>query len=214
MEALQSLTKFISGPGGQSLLKVGELGMTGAGLVGNIMNERARSGEISNLQKAEKTLADPTKLSSEVRAATQPLNAGLVQDVSNTVSGNLAERGLSQAPGIQATELATALAPFQQKNQSDALALVLKRLGLPLEYAQTILAGFPQNSNLAPLLALLQKGGGSSGGGVDPQALFDLFNTPRAPEDTSSYSAPSTFGTPPTVPGDTGSFDLPADVFA
>lgn len=211
MEALSSLSKFISGPGGQSLLKAGEIGMTGAGLVGNIMNERARSGEISNLQKAEKTLADPTKLSAEVRAATQPLNAGLVQDVSNQVSGNLAERGLAQAPGIQATELATALAPYQQQNQQTALALVLKRLGLPLEYAQTILAGFPQNSNLAPLLALLQKGGGSSSSGVDPQALFDLFNTPRSPQDTSSYSAPTTFAPPST---DTGSFDLPADVFA
>src|ERR1700741_2348097 len=76
----------------------------------------------------------------EVRAATQPLSLGLVQDVTSQVSGTLAERGLSQAPGIQATELATALAPYQQQNQQTALQLVLTRLGLPLEYAKTILA--------------------------------------------------------------------------
>jgi hypothetical protein len=213
MDTIANLGQFLKGPGGQSLLKVGEAGMAGAGLVGNILNERARSSEISNLQKAEKTLADPTKLASEVRGATQPLNAGLVQDITNQVSGNLAERGLSQAPGIQATELATALAPFQQQNQQTALQLVLTRLGLPLDYAKTILAGMPQNTNLAPLLALLQKGGGSSssGGGIDPQALFNLFNTPRAPQDTSSYSTPSFL---PSSGGDTGSFDLPSEIFA
>jgi len=211
METLSSLGQFLQGTTGQSLLKLGEVGMTGAGLVGNILNERARSGEISNLQKAEKTLADPTKLSAEVRAATQPLNAGLVQDVTNQVSGNLAERGLSQAPGIQATELATALAPYQQQNQQTALQLVLTRLGLPIEYAKTILAGMPQNTNLAPLLALLQNRGSTSSSGIDPQALFNLFNTPRTPVDTSSYSAPTTFAPPST---DMGSFDLPTEIFA
>jgi hypothetical protein len=206
MEALQSLGQFLQGPGGQSLLKVGEVGMTGAGLVGNILNERARSQELNKLKTAEATLADPTKLSSEVRAATQPLNAGLVQDVSNQVSGNLAERGLAQAPGIQATELSTALAPFEQANQQTALQLVLTRLGLPIEYAKTILAGLPQNTNLSPLLALLQRNNNPSGGstGSDFTGPADFMNV---------LFPGGTGGTPPIV-GDTGDFQLPADIFA
>ena len=207
MEALSSLGKFLSGPGGQSLLKVGEAGMTGAGLVGNILNERSRSSELDKLKKAEATLADPTKLSSEVRAATQPLNAGLVQDVTNQVSGTLAERGLSQAPGIQATELATSLAPFQQQNQNTALQLVLTRLGLPLEYAKTILAGMPQNTNMAPLLALLNKGGGGSTGS-DFSGPGDFMSV-LFPQGTGSSG-----GGDITMPGNTGDFQLPADIWA
>jgi len=36
METLAQLGTFLKGSGGQSLLKAGEVGMTGAGLVGNI----------------------------------------------------------------------------------------------------------------------------------------------------------------------------------
>jgi len=205
METLAQLGTFLKGSGGQSLLKAGEVGMTGAGLVGNILNERSRSSELDKLKKAEATLADPTKLSSEVRAATQPLNAGLVQDVTNQVSGNLAERGLAQAPGIQATELATALAPFQQQNQNTALQLVLTRLGLPLEYAKTILAGMPQNTNLAPLLALLNKGGPT---GSDFSGPGDFMNV------LFPQGAGSSGGGDITVPGITGDFQIPTDIYA
>ena len=207
MEALQSLGQFLQGPGGQSLLKVGEVGMTGAGLVGNILNERARSQELNKLKTAEATLADPTKLSSEVRAATQPLNAGLVQDVTNQVSGNLAERGLAQAPGIQATELSTALAPFEQQNQNTALQLVLTRLGLPIEYAKTILAGMPQNTNLAPLLALLGRNN-SSPTGSDFSGPSDFLNV-LFPSGTGSSG-----GGGITVPGNTGDFQIPDAIYA
>src|SRR5882672_2602073 len=188
METLAQLGTFLKGSGGQSLLKAGEVGMTGAGLVGNILNERSRSSELDKLKKAEATLADPTKLSSEVRAATQPLNAGLVQ-----------------APGIQATELATALAPFQQQNQNTALQLVLTRLGLPLEYAKTILAGMPQNTNLAPLLALLNKGGPT---GSDFSGPGDFMNV------LFPQGAGSSGGGDITVPGITGDFQIPTDIYA
>jgi hypothetical protein len=137
-------------------LPVAEMGMTGAGLAGNLMNQKARSDELNYLLNQQKNLQDPTKIASEVAAATQPLNRGLVQSVENTVNANLASQGLSEAPGIQAATEAQALAPFQQQNQQTALQIVMQRLGLPLSYAGTYLAGLPPNSNLAPLLALLR----------------------------------------------------------
>jgi hypothetical protein len=163
MEALQSLGTFFSGSSGQGLTKLAELGATGAGLFGNISAERQRSQELSYLKKQQDAVGDPTKLAAEVAAATQPLNRGLVQSVGNQVEGTLAEQGLAQAPGIQATVLSQSLAPFEQQNQATALQLVLKRLGLPIEYAQALLQNNPQQTNLAPLLALLSKGGMPTG---------------------------------------------------
>lgn len=205
-------TFFASGPG-QGLMKVLQLGTAGGGLVGNILNERMRSQELSRLSNAEKTLADPTKLSAEVRAATQPLNEGLVSSVSEPVIAGLAERGLSQAPGIQAAAVSSALAPFEQQNQQTALQLVLARLGLPIEYARTILAGLPPNTNLAPIMAMLA---GAKGGGTDPSldpTIAKLIAGSPMTSDTSSYSAPTTLTPPPGYGGDTGDFQLPADIW-
>jgi hypothetical protein len=196
-EAISNIGNFFSNPAFQNLLKVGELGATGAGLVGNILNERSRSQELNKLKSAEATLADPAKLSSEVRAATQPLDQGLVSGVENAVSGSLAERGLSQAPGIQAATISGALAPYQQQNQNTALQLVLTRLGLPLQYAQTILQNLPKNTNLAPLLALL----GRTGGTPDTSVFSG-----------EPYNIPDINTSTPT--SDVGDFSLPQDIFA
>lgn len=58
----------------------------------------------------------PQQEAQQVAAMTQPLNDQLVQGVSNPVQAYLAERGLAQAPGVQAQTLAQALAPFEQQN--------------------------------------------------------------------------------------------------
>ena len=209
MEALTSLSTFLSSPTAQSLLKIGEVGMAGSGLVGNIMNERQRSQQLNYATNAEKTLQDPTALAKQVSAATQPLNSGLVQGIENTVSGNLAEQGLSQAPGIQASTLAQSLAPFQQQNQNTALQLVLTRLGLPLQYVNSILGNMPQQTNLSPLLALIQRNNAtpqttgiadaSAPTGSTWQQLFGGAPTPSA-----SVNPAST---------DTGDFSLPSEVW-
>jgi hypothetical protein len=184
MEGLANLGSFFSGPGGQGLKSLLTLGSAGAGLFGNIAAERQRSQELNNL-KAQQAAAEvsPTQLASQVSAATQPLDRALVSTVGNQVSGTLAEQGLSQAPGIQAQALAQGLAPFEQQNQATALQLVLKRLGLPVEYAQTLLAGNPGSVNLAPLLSLLGKQGGSTGG-LDIAQLQKLLNPPATPAST------------------------------
>lgn len=203
-DAIAQIGQLFSGAGLQNLLKVGEIGAAGAGLFGNIQNEKARSNQLSQIASSEKTLADPTALAKQVSAATQPLNSGLVQSVTNSVDANAASQGLSQAPGIQAAELSQALAPFQQQNQNTALQLVLQRLGLPLQYAQTFLSGLPQNSNLAPLLALLQRQNNpsSTSGGGGGLGSFDFLNliSPQA-------------GTAPAST-DLGDFQLPNDIYA
>lgn len=201
-EMLGNLGQFFGGSGspGTGLLDLLGLGTAGAGTIGNIMNQKARSDQLGKISKAEKTLGNPTQLAEQVSAATQPLNEGLVQSVGNTVSGSLAERGLSQAPGIQGTELAQALAPFQQANQQTALQLVLERLGLPIQYAQAYLGGLPGNANISPILAMLMKQGmgkpPSFTGAPDtsgipsntPNLLEGFINNPAPPFDPGTVS--------------------------
>lgn len=193
-----------------SVLPIAEGGMAGAGLIGNILNEKQRSDQISALNKQEKNLPDPTALAKQVAAATQPLNMGLVQGVENQVQGSLASQGLSQAPGIQASVLSQSLAPYEQQNQSTALQLVMQRLGLPLEYAATILGGLPKDTNLAPLLALLQKGSGTggptpSGPSPDLATLLNIFSGQSGNTTPGIASTPSGGGgwigdsTPPFI---------------
>jgi hypothetical protein len=159
---LGQIGSFFGSPAGKGLGEVAGLGATGAGLVGNLLADQQRSAAAKQAQ-ANMNLT-PQQLASMVSSATQPLNRGLVQAITGNVDANLAEQGLSQAPGIQATTLAQALAGPEQQNQDTALKLVLQKLGLPAEFARTI----PANANLSPLLALLFKGFGNQapGGGV------------------------------------------------
>ena len=95
----------------------------GLGELGNLLAGRQQSQQASALQSQEKAISEltPSQLSSMVSGATAPLNAGLVQSVGNTVQGDLAQRGLAQAPGIFAASESQALAPFEQQNQSTAM---------------------------------------------------------------------------------------------
>jgi hypothetical protein len=198
-DMLGSLGAFFGGSGsaGSGLLDLLGIGTAGAGTVGNIMNQKQRSDQINKLN----ALDNPTKLAQEVSQTTAPLNQGLVQSVGNTVSGQLAEQGLSQAPGIQATELSQALAPFEQQNQSTALSIVLQQLGIP----QSIIASLPNNANIAPIIAMLMRqnnpGGGSSGlnfgSGADPLAGFQY----QGPS-TSLFNAPNITDSPIDFGGD------------
>ena len=158
---LGSIGNFFGSSAGKGLGEIAGLGATCAGLVGNLLADKQRSAAAKQAQ-ANMNLT-PQQLASMVSSATQPLNRGLVQAITNTTNANLAEQGLSQAPGLIATTEAQALAPFEQQNQDTALKLVLQKLGLPAEFARTI----PQNAQLAPLLAMLFKGFGG-GGGTSP----------------------------------------------
>lgn len=152
----------------------------GAGLFGNIMNSITRGRAVGNLESAEKKFANltPEQLSGLVNRAEQPLDASLVQAINNQVQGDMASRGLSESPGVFAASEAQALAPFKQREQQIALELVMKQLGLPIEYAQAILGSTGQNSDVSNSimqLLLRQNNPGGSGGGVN---ISDVFNNP------------------------------------
>jgi hypothetical protein len=158
-ELLGSIGSFFGSSGGKGIMDIAGLAGTGLGLAGNISAEQQAQQQRNYLTQQEQANASltPAQLASKVSAATAPLNAGLVQSVENNVSGNLAEQGLSEAPGIQASVLAQALAPYQQQNQNTALQLVMQQLGLPIQYGQAILGNQPQQANLSPLLAMLMR---------------------------------------------------------
>jgi hypothetical protein len=186
-EMLGSLGSFFGGSGsaGGGLLDLLGIGTAGAGTIGNILNQKERSDQISKLN----SLDNPTKLAQEVAQTTAPLNQGLVQSVGNTVSGNIAEQGLAQAPGIQATELSQALAPFEQQNQNTALSIVLQQLGIP----QSIIASLPNNANIAPIIAMLMRQNNPGGGGFN-------FAGGGSPNSGFQYQGPDTqFFNPPNI---------------
>lgn len=179
-ELLGKIGTFFSGPTGKGIETLAGLGATGAGLAGNLSADAQRSAAASAAQKNMNLT--PQQIAAMVSGAEQPLNKGLVQAVTGNVDANLAEQGLSEAPGLIAQATSQGLAPFQQQNQQTALQLVLQKLGLPAELLKSI----PPNANLSPLLAMLFKGFGGpapSGGGG---------------------GFPTTGPTPPTNPYDTG----------
>ena len=154
---LGQIGNFFGSSAGKGLGEIAGLGATGAGLVGNLLADQQRAAAAKQAQRNMNL--SPQQLAAQVASATQPLNAGLVQAVTGTTNAQLAEQGLSEAPGLIATAESQALAPFRQANQQTAMQLVLQRLGLPAEFARTI----PANANLAPLLAMLLKGFGTPG---------------------------------------------------
>lgn len=191
---LGSIGSFFSGPTGKGIGTLAGLGATGAGLYGNISGDQQRADAAKQAQKNANLT--PAQLAAQVSQATQPLNANLVQAITGNVNANMAEQGLSQAPGLQASAIAQALAGPEQQNQQTALNLVLQRLGLPAELLRSI----PPNSNMSQLLALLMRQnnpGATSGGG---------FTMPTQPNPGITPTGSYDFGdlTPPG--GDTGDF--------
>ena len=214
MDALGALGSFFASPGGKGIESLASLGLTGAGLAGNLSAEHQQQQELNYLKQQQGAIPDATTLAADVSKATLPLNRGLTETLTNNVQGTLAESGLSQAPGILATSLTQAEAPFIQKNQATALQLVLERLGIPIQYAQAILGNKAQPNNLAPLLAMLSRTGtpGSpTAGAPSPsiQQMLSLFNSNQTPTAPSS-ALPDWL----TSPGDMGDFGVPSQVSA
>lgn len=121
-------------------------GMLGAGEVGNLLQTNKSNSYtdfLTNLMK------NPAQLSGMVNQATTPLSSALVAALNNRVQGDLAQRGLAQAPGIFATSELQALAPYQLQEQQLAQNQVLAALGLPGQV--TNINQPPQN--LSPLMA-------------------------------------------------------------
>lgn len=116
MPILSTLPALISG------------GSFGAGTIGNIIEQKKRADYQNKLMSI---INNPGKLAQMATATEKPLDNALVQGVTNNVQGQLAERGLSQAPGIFASTESQALAPYVQQNQQTAMQAILQALQLP-----------------------------------------------------------------------------------
>jgi hypothetical protein len=181
-EVLGKIGGFFSGGGGKAVMG----GLAGAGEIGNILNAVQRNRQIGKLNAAEDKFANmtPEQLSAMVNKATQPLDTGLVSSINNMVQADMATRGLSQAPGIFAATEAQALAPYKLQEQQLALQLVLKQLGLPIEYANAIIGSLPKDTNIMPILLSIMRG---NAGGSTPGITMPTGGVPHAgqlpPED-------------------------------
>ena len=179
---LGNIGSFFSSGTGKGLESLAGLGATGAGLYGNISADQQRAAAAKQAQ-ANMNLT-PAQLSAQVNAATQPLNAGLVQAVTGQTNANLAEQGLSEAPGHIAQATAQGLAPYEQQNQQNALQLVMQKLGLPAQLLQSI----GPNANLSQLLALLMRQNNPTpGSGAGPYTTGPDLSQLSPPPDSGTY---------------------------
>lgn len=185
----------------------GALGQ-GASALGPVAGLFGMINQFSQAQK-QKALVDrqiyyakhPEAVANLVAQDTKPLSSGLTSAVSNVVNANLAEQGLSQAPGIQTQVLSQALAPYQQQEQQFAIQEAFKSLGLPAE-ALTSLNSTMNPGGLAAMLKNILPGSGSSTPGAGPG--FQIPNT--SPEGGSWGESPSDTGVSFPSIGDLGGF--------
>jgi hypothetical protein len=182
----------------------------GAGLFGNLMNMIQRGKVTDQLKSAEQKYADltPEQLAGLVSRAQQPLGQDLLQNVGNLVQADMATRGLAQAPGIFAATETQALAPYKLQQQQMALQLIMKQMGLPIEYAQALLQAMGGNTDVTPILKLLQGGGG----GETPNQVPDTSGIPSDTGKILEQIIAQQSGTPglttPNAPSsDTGVWD-------
>lgn len=151
-----------TGDGGwlSKVLPMVMLGQAGSGVVGNIMANKSRnqvlSSEMAQMQALEKLT--PAQITQGISQLQQPLSQNLINNVGNSVQGQLATRGLSQAPGIYAGALAQGLAPYQLQEQQMAQDAFFKKLGLPISARPSPFGPFPQSTNTSQLWqAIMQR---------------------------------------------------------
>jgi len=169
------------------------------------------AGELSNLLQAHKqqqwqdyvmNLAkNPGQVSQMVTKAEQPLDNALVQAVNNRVQGDMAQRGLAQAPGIFAGTEAQALAPFVQQNQQTAEQQVMAMLGMPATATTLNSPG----QNMSSALQMFLRSFGTPG--YKSQSLPPAWNTNQSAPPASGLTPPD-FNTvvppQPTFPDTSG----------
>lgn len=168
------------------------------GEIGNLLAGADASKQQKLLQNQEKYVNSltPGEITQQAVSAEAPINQGLVQQISNQVSGNQAERGLAQAPGIFAANESQALAPIEQANFQTALQQVMTKLGLPLQYAQTIAQFLPKQANMTPAFQLF----------LQQLQKLQQNNASAGNQNSGITTGPTIdqLGPPPTNLGDTG----------
>jgi len=178
MDAISSIGNLFKGSsGGLDISKLFGIGAGGAGAIGNFLASQKRNEVLNQQLAVQRQLMNmtPDQLSAGITSLERPLTAGLTSSVGNAVQAYLAERGLSQAPGIQSETLAQGLAPYQLQEQQLATQAFLQKLGLPAQAAARFLP-YPQSTDLSKLF----------------QSLFNRPNTGQVPSFTSP--GPANYG--------------------
>jgi len=170
-----------------SILPIIQLATAGAGLGGNILSS-IQQGKVASQAEKNAELS-PAALAGRVSAAEQPLDRSLINTVNNQVQGDMAQRGLAEAPGIFGATEAQALAPFQQQNQQSALELILQQLGLPNSTLMALRSGGGGMANLSPLLQMLMK----SFPTTPPPATAPFVNQGPMPDAAPGLTTPNNF---------------------
>ena len=211
-DALSGITGALGSLGGAGgaggmpeWMKLLTLGTGITGTVGNVLGGNLRNQALTQQLALQQKYANmsPADFSNYIQGFTRPLSGALTSGVGNVVQANMAERGLSQAPGIFSSSLAQAIAPFQLQEQQIGTNAAMQSLGLPIEAAARFLP-YPQTQDTSQIWRMLLgryngMGTGGMGGGIT-----------GAPQDPSGYT-PGGWLPPPTPPapppgpgGDTG----------
>jgi hypothetical protein len=152
-DVFSSIGKIFSNPATGPILSGAS---TGLGAIGNLLAGNAQSKEENALVAQQNKVANltPEQLSQMAVKAEGPINNSLIQAINNSVQGDMASRGLAQAPGIFAANEEQAIAPVVQQNYNTALQQVLTQLGLPATYADAILKALPGQQSMTPSMML------------------------------------------------------------
>lgn len=168
------LRRAMTGPsGGVDWGKIFNLGTGTLGLISNISSNRQKNKLINEYLARQRYLQSltPEQHMAGIRRFQQPLSAGLTSGVENLVQASMAERGLSQAPGIFSQVLSQALAPYLLRQQDSAQDAYFRSLGV----------------------------GGDSSGLLNAAGLYTPSNTTNIWRDLLSRFRPSAT-TPPFFP--------------
>jgi hypothetical protein len=187
MDAFSSMLQSFGGSGGTGA-GLGSLLNLGGSLFGLINQMSLASKEKSAMDQSIYYSKNPGAINALVNQYEQPLSKGLTSGVSNVVNAQLAEQGLSQAPGIQSEVLAQALAPYQQNEQQMAITEAFKALGLPLQALQAIQSTM-RPGQLAQLFKGIMPQQPQASGGQDSSGLS---YTPGFWDDPSTFTPPPT----------------------
>lgn len=206
-ELLSTVSGFMSGAGGKGLNSLLSLAGTGTNIFSGIQNMQ-QNQRLANAQKYVTDLVtNPAKMTQATAAYTAPLTAGLTDEITNQVQGNLSERGLGSSPAAFTQQLTQALAPFVQNNQNQGFQNLMASLGLA---SGGNLHPFP-NMDITQLLKQLQLGksspDSSPGGGSLDSILSEIENPTNL---QTSYDTQS-FLFPEEEPADEYAYAAPMD---
>lgn len=161
-EIFQTIGSALSSTAGQGILKAGTIG-------GGFLQNWLANREAQQKQKfVEQLVTDPNKWNAFVAGKTQPLQAGLTQDVSRIADAYGAERGFGSSPAIMKDVYAQALAPYLQAQRQAGENAAENALSI---YEDSPTTKPIDITSLLKMFLTNQPGGTSPGGAIRAAAI-------------------------------------------